>query len=105
MHRIIGNFHNEFLINQIEKLAYHRGYHKILGKNHVADVRHKAFESTPGDIYSRSDYSERFGFDPNGQIQNEFFDKKSFLIHGRFLFRSLHKTRQREQFLWQWWWG
>ena len=39
-------------------------------KNHVADVRHKAFESTPGDISTRSDYAERFGFDPNGQIHN-----------------------------------
>ena len=38
-------------------------------KNHVADVRHKAFDSTPGDISTRSDYAERFGFDPDGQIQ------------------------------------
>ena len=33
------------------------------------------FESTPGDISTRFDYAERFGFDPDGQIQNEFFDK------------------------------
>ena len=43
-------------------------------KNHVADVIHKAFESTPGDISTRSDYAEQFSFDPDGQIQNELFD-------------------------------
>ena len=66
--RNIGDFHSEFYIKLIEKLAYHRSYYKILGKNHVADVRHKAFESTPGDISTRSDYAERFGFDPDSQI-------------------------------------
>ena len=50
-----------------------------MGKHRVADVRHKAFESTPGDISTRSDYAERFGFDPNGQIQNEFFDNNCYL--------------------------
>ena len=64
--RKIGDFQNEFYIKQIEKLAYHRSYYKILGKHHVADVRHKAFESTPGDISTWSDYAERFGFDTNG---------------------------------------
>ena len=73
--RKIGDFHNGFYIKQIEKLAYHRRYYKILGKNHVADVRHKTFESTPGYISTRSYYAERFGFDPDGQIQNEFFYK------------------------------
>ena len=68
MQRKIGDFHSEFYIKQIEKLAYHRSYYKILGKNHVADVRHKAFESTLGDISTWSDYAERFGFDPDGQI-------------------------------------
>ena len=43
MQQKIGDFHNEFYIKQIEKLAYHRSYYKILGKHHVADVRHKAF--------------------------------------------------------------
>ena len=32
MQRKIGDFHNEFYIKQIEKLAYHRSYYKILGK-------------------------------------------------------------------------
>ena len=68
MQRKISDFHNEFYIKQIEKLAYHRSYYKILGKHHVADVRHKAFESTPGDISIQSDYAEQFGFDPNSQI-------------------------------------
>ena len=58
MQRKIGDFHNEFYILKIEKLAYHRSYYKILGKHHVSDVRHKAFESTPGDISTRSDYAE-----------------------------------------------
>ena len=74
MQRKIGDFHKDFYIKQIEKLAYHRSYYKILGKHHVADVRHKAFESTPGDISTRSTYAEQFGFDPDSQIQNEFFD-------------------------------
>ena len=79
MQQKIFEFHNEFYIKQIEKLAYHRSYYKIIGKHHVADVRRKAFESTPGDISTRSDYAERFGFDPDGQIQNEFFDKNCSL--------------------------
>ena len=38
MQRKIGYFHSDFYIKQIEKLAYHRSYYKILGGNHVADV-------------------------------------------------------------------
>ena len=79
MQRKIGDFHSEFYIKRIEKFAYHRSYYKILRKHHVADVRHKAFESTPGDISTRSDYAEIFGFDPDGQIQNEFFDNNRSL--------------------------
>ena len=41
--RNIGNFNKDFYIQQIEKLVYHRSYYKILGKHHVADIRHKAF--------------------------------------------------------------
>ena len=37
------------------------------------------FESTQGDISTRSDYAEQFGFDPDGQIQNEFFDNNRYL--------------------------
>ena len=70
MQRKIGDFHKDFYIKQIEKLAYHRIYYKILGKHHVSDVRHKAFESTSGDISNRSNYAELFGFDPDDQIQN-----------------------------------
>ena len=36
------------------------------------------FESTPGDISTRSVYAEQFGFDPDGQIQI-FFDKNRSL--------------------------
>ena len=79
MQRNIGDFHKYFYIEQIKKLAYHCSYYKIIGKHHVADVRHKAFESTPGNISSQSDYEERFGFDPNGQIQNELFDNNRTL--------------------------
>ena len=90
MQRKIGDFHSEFYIKQIEKLAYHRCYYKILGKNHVADVRHKAFDSTPGDIITRSDYAERFVFDPDGQIQNEFFDNnRSLSMEGCWLDRFI----------------
>ena len=66
--RKIGDFHKDFYIKQIKKLAYHRSYYKILVKHHVADVRYKAFESTPGDISTWSDYSELFSFDPDGRI-------------------------------------
>ena len=68
MQRNIGDFQSEFYIKQIEKLSNHHSYYKIIEKNHVADVRHKAFESTPGDISTRSYYAEIFGFDPDGQI-------------------------------------
>ena len=69
MQRKIGGFHKDFYIKQIEKLDNHRSYYKILWKHHVAYVRHKVFESTPGDISTRSVYAEQFGFDPDGQIQ------------------------------------
>ena len=55
--RNIGDFHKDFYIQQIEKLAYHRSYYKIIGEHHVAGVIHKASKSTPGDISTRSDYS------------------------------------------------
>ena len=72
-----------YILNKSKKLAYHHSYYKILGKHHVAEVRHKAFKSTPGDISTRSDYAERFGFDPGGQIKNEFFDNnRSLSIEG-----------------------
>ena len=79
MQRKIGDFHQDFYIKQIEKLAYHRSYYQILGKHHVADVRHKAFESTPRDISTQSNYVERFIFDPDGQIQTELFDNNRTL--------------------------
>ena len=93
MQRKIGGFHKDFYIKQIETLAYHRSYYKILGKHHVADVRHKAFEYTPGDISTRSDYSERFGFNTDGQIQNEFFEKNcSLSIEGCCLYRFIKQV-------------
>ena len=70
MERNIGDFHKDFYIKQIKKSAYHLSYYKILGKQHVSDVRNRAFDSTPDDIITRSYYAERFGFDPDGQIQN-----------------------------------
>ena len=82
MQRKIGGFHSELFIKQMEKLAYHRSYYKILGKHHVADVRHKAFDSTPGDISTWSDYAERFNFDTDVQIQNCFFDNNRTLSMG-----------------------
>ena len=93
MQRKIGDFHKDFYIKQIEKLAYHHSYYKILGKNNVADVRNKVFESTPGDISTRYDYAERFGFDTNGQIQNEFFDNNSSLsMEGFCLYRFIKEV-------------
>ena len=71
--RKIGYYHKFFYIQQIEKLSYHHSCYKILGKNHVA------FESTPGDISTRSEYSKRFSFEPDSQLHNEFFDKNCTL--------------------------
>ena len=72
--RKIGDFQKDFYIQKIGKLAYHLSHYKILVKHHVSDVRHKSFESTPGDISTWSYYSEQFIFESDGQLQNEFFD-------------------------------
>ena len=72
--RNIGDFHQDFYIQQIKKLAYHRSYYKIIGRNHVSDVRHKEFEFTPINISTWSDYAKRFRFEPDCQLQNELFD-------------------------------
>ena len=77
--RKIGDFHKDFYIQQIETLAYHRSYYKILGKHHVAYVIHKAFESTPGNIITRSYYAGLFSFEPDGQLQNELVDNNCTL--------------------------
>ena len=82
-----------FILNKSkEKVAYHRSYYKILGKHHVANLRQKTFESTPGDIITRSDYAELFGFDLDGQIQNEFFDNnRSLSMEGCCLDRFINQ--------------
>ena len=72
--RTNGDFLKGFYIQQIEKSSYHCSYYKILGKHHVADVRNKAFGSTPGNISTWYDYDEQFIFEPGGQLQNELFD-------------------------------
>ena len=96
MQRNIGDFHKDLYIKQIEKLAYHRSYYKIIGKHHVADVKNKAFESTPGDITTWSDYVEIFVFDPDGQIQNELFDNNRYLsIEGCCLGRFIKQGNVR----------
>ena len=77
--RKIGGFHKDFYIQQIEKLAYYRSYYEILGKHHVAEVRHKAFESTPDNIITWLDYAKQFSFEPSSQLQNELFDKNCTL--------------------------
>ena len=66
--RKIGDFHKDFDIQEIEKLAYHRSYYKILGKHHAVGVINKSCESTPGDISTLSDYAERFSFEPDSQL-------------------------------------
>ena len=60
-HRI-DDFYKDFNTHQIEKLAYHCSHYKILGKHHIADIRHKAFESTPDDISTWSDSAKQFIF-------------------------------------------
>ena len=90
--RNIGGFHKDFYIQQIEKLAYHRSYHKILGKHHVDDVRHKAFESILDDISTWSYYSEWYSFEPDSQLQNELFDNNRTLSMECFCLDILRKT-------------
>ena len=58
--RNISDFQKYFYIQQIEKMSYHRSYYKIIGKHHVDDVRHKAFESTPGALNLTVNY--RFNY-------------------------------------------
>ena len=77
--RMIGGFQKDFYIQQIETLDYHFSYYKILGKHHAVDVRHKSFESTPGNIITRSDWAKPFSFESGGQLQNEFFDNNRTL--------------------------
>ena len=69
------------------------------GKHHVADVRHKAFESTPGDISTRSDYAEIFSFEHDGQLQNELFDNNHTLYMEGFCLNRSRKNSQHKQFL------
>ena len=102
--RNIGEFHKDFYIQKIEKLAYYHSYSKILGKHHVADVRHKAFEYTPGDISNRSDYDERFSFEPDGKLQNKLFDNNSTLSTEGWCLYRFKKNSQCKHFLWQCWW-
>ena len=65
-------------------------------KNHVADVRHKSFEYTPGDISTWYDYAEIFGFYHDGQIQNEFFDNNfSLSMEGFCLDRFIKQSNVR----------
>ena len=88
----IGDFHKSFYIQQIEKLAYHCSSYKIIGKYHVADVRHKSFEYTPVDISTWSDYAKQFWFEPDGQLKNEFFDNNHTLsVEGCYLDRFRKK--------------
>jgi hypothetical protein len=99
LERSIGEFHRSFYIPSIEKLAYHRSYYRILGKHHVADVRQKAFRSRPGDIATRSDYAEKFGFEPDGQLQGEYFsNNRSLSMEGCCLEHFLHTDNVRDTF-------
>ena len=62
--RKIGDFHKDFYIQQIERSAYQRSYYKIFGEHHVADVRHKSFESTPVNIRNQSHYANDLALKP-----------------------------------------
>ena len=47
-------------------------------------------------LSTRSDYAERFGFDPDGQIQNEFFDNnRSLSMEGCCLDRFIEQSNER----------
>ena len=51
----------------------------MLGKHHVAEIKHKSFEFKPFDISTRSYYAKLFSFDINSQIQNKLFDNHGTL--------------------------
>ena len=96
--RKLGYFHKDFYIQTIEKLAYHCSCYKILGKHHVSGVIHKAFESTPGAISTRSDYSKPFSFETDGQLQNELFDNNRTLSTEGFCLDPFTKTSNVSNF-------
>ena len=76
---MIGDFHQNYYIQQIEKLAYYRSYYKILGKHHVPYFRHKSFESAPEYTSIQSYYAKIISFEPDCQLQNELFDNNCAL--------------------------
>ena len=64
----------------------------MLGKHNVSGVRHKAFESTSGNISTWSDYAKPFSFEPDSQLQNEFFDNNHNLSMECFFLYCFKKT-------------
>ena len=82
----IGDFHKDF------NIQFFFSYYKILRKHHVARVRHKLFGSTLGDISTRSYFSKRFSFEPNGQLQDELFDENRTLSVEGFCLDCFRKT-------------
>ena len=77
-------------------MSYHHSYYKIIGKHHVDDVRHKAFEYTPGGISIWSDYAELFSFEPDGQLQNEwFYNNRTLSMEGWCLDRFIKTVNVR----------
>ena len=71
-------FKNTFILNKF-KISLPPQLLQNIWKNHVAEVIHKAFESTTGDISTRSDYAEQFSFDIDSQILNELLDNNRTL--------------------------
>ena len=93
------NFTKAYKFQQIQKLAYHRSYYRILGKHHVADVIHVSFEPTLGDISTQSYYVKQFSFEPVGQLKNELFDNNRTLSLEGCCLNSARKTVNVSNFM------
>ena len=72
METTISDFHTNFYIPAIQKLAFHLPHVRILGTNHCGEMRRTAFKKRElfKDVLCRRDYSERVVAIFSNQIQS-----------------------------------
>ena len=71
--RPIGDFHRNFYLPALEKLAYHVPYIRILSNAYCGALRDHAFQQSPGSAKTKRDYAERLLAAFNLEIQAEHF--------------------------------
>ena len=79
------DFHKNFYIPAIQKLAFHLPHVRILGKNHCGELRRTAFKWRElfQDVLCRRDYAERVLASFSNQIQSEYYGgNRSVSIEG-----------------------